>query len=99
MTSAFARQSFAVHYYQFRYFKIRPQFGKTLAQNQKARILIRSLAVICSDLGIKLIAEGVETLEQLDILKELRCNEVQGYLFSKPLPLNDFENKYLQILR
>ena len=72
---------------------------KTLAQNQKARILIRSLAVICSDLGIKLIAEGVETLEQLDILKELRCNEGQGYLFSKPLPLNDFENKYLQILR
>ncbi|MDR3832751.1 EAL domain-containing protein [Phascolarctobacterium sp.] len=72
---------------------------KTLAQNQKARILIRSLAVICSDLGIKLIAEGVEILEQLDILKELRCNEVQGYLFSKPLPLNDFENKYLQILR
>lgn len=72
---------------------------KTLAQNQKARILIRSLAVICSDLGIKLIAEGVETLEQLDILKELRCNEMQGYLFSKPLPLNDFENKYLQILR
>ena len=72
---------------------------KTLAQNQKARILIRSLAVICSDLGIKLIAEGVETLEQLDNLKELRCNEVQGYLFSKPLPLNDFENKYLQILR
>ena len=72
---------------------------KTLAQNQKARILIRSLAVICSDLGIKLIAEGVETLEQLDILKELRYNEVQGYLFSKPLPLNDFENKYLQILR
>lgn len=72
---------------------------KTLAQNQKARILIRSLAVICSDLGIKLIAEGVETLEQLDILKELRCNEVQGYLFSKPLPLNYFENKYLQILR
>lgn len=72
---------------------------KTLAQNQKARILIRSLAVICSDLGIKLIAEGVETLEQLDILKELRCNEVQGYLFSKPLPLNDFENKYLQLLR
>lgn len=72
---------------------------KTLAQNQKARILIRSLAVICSDLGIKLIAEGVETLEQLDILKELRCNEAQGYLFSKPLPLNDFENKYLQILR
>lgn len=72
---------------------------KTLAQNQKARILIRSLAVICSDLGIKLIAEGVETLEQLDILKELRCNEVQGYLFSKPLPLNDFESKYLQLLR
>lgn len=83
----------------FDIFKLDRSLVKTLAQNQKARILIRSLAVICSDLGIKLIAEGVETLEQLDILKELRCNEVQGYLFSKPLPLNDFENKYLQILR
>lgn len=83
----------------FNILKLDRSLVKTLAQNQKARILIRSLAVICSDLGIKLIAEGVETLEQLDILKELRCNEVQGYLFSKPLPLNDFENKYLQILR
>lgn len=83
----------------FAILKLDRSLVKTLAQNQKARILIRSLAVICSDLGIKLIAEGVETLEQLDILKELRCNEVQGYLFSKPLPLNDFENKYLQILR
>lgn len=84
---------------KFDILKLDRSLVKTLAQNQKARILIRSLAVICSDLGIKLIAEGVETLEQLDILKELRCNEVQGYLFSKPLPLNDFENKYLQILR
>ena len=65
----------------------------------KGKIILSSVIQMSLNLGVPVIAEGVETLEQLDILKELRCNEVQGYLFSKPLPLNDFENKYLQILR
>jgi EAL domain-containing protein (putative c-di-GMP-specific phosphodiesterase class I) len=37
------------------------------------------------------IAEGVETSEQLELLRLLGCNEVQGYYFSKPLPVDQFE--------
>ena len=41
-------------------------------------------------LGIKVIAEGVECLEQLDLLREFSCNHIQGYYFSRPVPAAEF---------
>ena len=41
-------------------------------------------------MGIRTVAEGVETREQLEILRRLRCPVVQGYLLSPPLPVEDF---------
>ena len=41
------------------------------------------------------IAEGVENKEQLELLKSLDCDYVQGYLFAKPMPQQEFEAKYL----
>jgi len=45
-------------------------------------------------LGLNIVAEGVENKEQLDFLKEIKCSQVQGYYYSKPLPVEDFEKLY-----
>jgi EAL domain-containing protein (putative c-di-GMP-specific phosphodiesterase class I) len=47
-------------------------------------------------LGTRVIAEGVETQEQLQVLRKLHCNEYQGYLFSKPLTATQVEQHYLK---
>ncbi len=46
------------------------------------------------NLDLKVIAEGVENIEQLSFLKNHMCDYVQGYYFSKPLSADDFENKF-----
>lgn len=66
-----------------------------LPTNFKARAIIQSVADICRKMGIRLIAEGVETEEQLALLKELNCSGAQGYLFSRPLPMMEYEERYL----
>ena len=43
------------------------------------------------ELGVKLVAEGVETMKQLDFLRAHHCDFIQGYYFSKPLPSEEFE--------
>jgi EAL domain-containing protein (putative c-di-GMP-specific phosphodiesterase class I) len=43
-------------------------------------------------LGLKVIAEGVETLEQRDLLKLIQCDYGQGYLFARPMPVAEFED-------
>ncbi|WP_159695708.1 bifunctional diguanylate cyclase/phosphodiesterase [Massilia sp. 9I] len=50
-----------------------------------------TIVSMAQQLGLRVIAEGVETLEQLAFLRESGCDEVQGYLYSKPLPAADFE--------
>jgi EAL domain-containing protein (putative c-di-GMP-specific phosphodiesterase class I) len=43
-------------------------------------------------LGLRVVAEGVETVDQLVLLQEKGCSHYQGYLFSRPLPCNEFEH-------
>ena len=43
----------------------------------------------------KTVAEGVETKEQFDMLENYKCDFIQGYYFSKPITVEEFENKYL----
>ena len=58
---------------------------------EKSKVIIECMIFMAKRLGIDLIAEGVETVEQADMLKELGCKDMQGYLFFKPLPVEDFE--------
>ncbi len=54
--------------------------------------LVMAIITLAHNLGLKAIAEGVETDEQMKFLRLLRCDEAQGYLFSKPVPAEDFES-------
>lgn len=75
--------------------KIDKSLIDNIAENEKAQAVISSISKICREMDIRLIIEGVETLEQLRILRKIRCDGVQGFLFSRPIPLEDFEKKYL----
>lgn len=67
----------------------------TLNQNPKILSLVRSLIDICHSLNISIVAEGVETKEMYNTLESLKCDQVQGYLFSRPIPLFEFEKHYI----
>jgi EAL domain-containing protein (putative c-di-GMP-specific phosphodiesterase class I) len=49
---------------------------------------------MAKSLGLQTIAEGVETIEQLEYLKEQGCDEVQGYYYSKPILAEEFESYF-----
>lgn len=68
-----------------------------IATNEKSQRVIEAIVKICRDLNIQSIVEGVETEEQFEMLKELNCNGAQGYLFSKPIPIEEFEEKYMKV--
>ena len=63
--------------------------------SERAKVILKFIVQISKALGMKLISEGVETAEQLDTLKELGFPYFQGYFFSKPIEVNEFEEKYL----
>lgn len=65
-----------------------------LEENSKSRLIVKDALMMCKELGAKSVAEGVETREQLDILRRLGCDYIQGYLYSKPIPVGDFETIY-----
>jgi len=52
---------------------------------------VRTIVVMAQSLGISVIAEGVEMQEQYQLLLDSGCTEYQGYLFGKPMPLEQFE--------
>lgn len=63
--------------------------------DEKTKILIHNIVNMVHELGFKVIAEGVETAEQADFLREIGCSTVQGYLFDQPLTLEEFERRLL----
>lgn len=58
--------------------------------------IVKTIIIMAKTMGLQTIAEGVELDEQLEKLIELGCDEVQGYIYSRPIPALEFENKYLQ---
>ncbi|WP_053351201.1 putative bifunctional diguanylate cyclase/phosphodiesterase [Ornithinibacillus contaminans] len=75
--------------------KIDRSFIHQVTEKAEAAIIITSLISMVKGLGMNLVAEGVETKEQLAFLKQQKCHEIQGYVFSKPVPEQDFRSLLL----
>lgn len=70
--------------------KIDQSFVHDLVRYPEDAAIITAIIGMAKSLGFKTIAEGVETKEQLDFLRDKQCDQIQGYLFSEPLPADDF---------
>lgn len=71
--------------------KIDRSFIKNVTRDDASTIITRSVIDLAQELRIKLVAEGIESWEQLSYLKKLNCYSGQGYLFNKPMPIGEFE--------
>jgi EAL domain-containing protein (putative c-di-GMP-specific phosphodiesterase class I)/GGDEF domain-containing protein/ferredoxin len=65
--------------------------------NEKGQAIIKKVVEMLKELDLAMIAEGVETKEQADFLSASGCDDVQGYLYSKPIPTEDFEAYWLKM--
>lgn len=61
--------------------------------NEESRKIIRSIILMAKNLSIHTLAEGAETKEQVDFLRESGCEDIQGYFYGKPMSIEEFEEK------
>ncbi|NRD76862.1 EAL domain-containing protein [Bacillus sp. BRMEA1] len=69
--------------------KIDRSFVKKMTDNEKSLSLVKTIITMGHSLGFEIVAEGIETLEQLELLKQFECDIGQGYYFNPPLPFNE----------
>jgi len=71
--------------------KIDRSFIAKMISQQSDAAIVQAVIAMAGKLGLKVVAEGVETPQQLARLKQYNCDEVQGFLYSEPLPAGDME--------
>ena len=76
--------------------KIDMSLLREITDRERSRVILKSLIGMADSLGMEVITEGVETEQQLRTLSEMGCSHFQGYYFSKPIPVDEFEAKYTQ---
>lgn len=74
--------------------KIDKSFSDEVIESKRGRIILESIIDMAKKLEIKTVAEGIETKEQIEYLKQIGCDMVQGYYYEKPIPIKKFEQKY-----
>ena len=75
--------------------KIDRSFVKDITENTGSLNIVRAVAALAKDMGMTATAEGVETSEQLEKITSEGCTEMQGFLFSRPLPAHEIERLFL----
>ena len=76
--------------------KIDGSFIRDLGVDRDAAAIVNAIIGLAHNLDLKVIAECVETQDQLTFLKKSGCDEAQGYFFSRPLPAEEFAAKFLR---
>ena len=66
-------------------------FSSLSMANEKENIIIRSVLRMAKELDMTTVAEGIETVPQVEFLKHTTCDLIQGYVYSKPVPVHEFE--------
>lgn len=79
-----------LHKFKFDKIKIDRSFVGKLEQQHDALIIVNAIMRLSHDLGLKVVAEGVETLAQLEVLQRLGCDQIQGYLIAKPASVTHY---------
>ncbi|MFT7413755.1 MAG: EAL domain-containing protein (putative c-di-GMP-specific phosphodiesterase class I) [Methylophagaceae bacterium] len=77
--------------------KIDRAFIKDLPLDSDDAAISRAIIVMADELGLQVVAEGVETQAQLDFLKKHQCDYIQGYLIAKPMAAEDFTTLLKQL--
>jgi EAL domain-containing protein (putative c-di-GMP-specific phosphodiesterase class I) len=71
--------------------KVDRSFVIDLARNTGSQAIANAIITMAHTVGIRVVAEGIETAEQANLLRKWGCDEGQGYLFARPMPAGDFE--------
>jgi diguanylate cyclase (GGDEF)-like protein len=79
--------------------KIDRSFVKDIGADKSAGGIVSAIIAVARELGLRVVAEGVETLEQLDYLRRQRCDSAQGYLFSRPVPASQLDDAFRRVAR
>lgn len=74
--------------------KIDKGFLNETNTSESGKFILKKIIEMADGLGVRVICEGVETVEQAQMLMEIGCNYAQGYLYSKPIPMGEFIEKY-----
>ena len=75
--------------------KIDRSFLCEMRDKKRSRIILETVINMATSLGMEVISEGVETEEQLHSLSAMGCSHFQGYYFSRPVPVDEFEANYV----
>ncbi|MBD5529948.1 MAG: EAL domain-containing protein [Lachnospiraceae bacterium] len=76
--------------------KLDRKFMENMMVSDKGRLILEHIITMAEQLKLGLIAEGVETREQVDMLKQMGCDQVQGYYYAKPMPEEEFYKLLLE---